>query len=646
MEEIELQKIKIKDNFWSEYQNLIKGTIIPYQYAVLNDAIDVEVEAEREDDQLPKGKSHALENFRITAGLSKGEHFGWFFQDSDVYKWIEAAAYSLAKKRDDSLEELIDEVVVLISQAQEKDGYLNTYFQLRRPDLKYRQLYFSHELYCAGHLIEAAIAYDQVTGKADLLKIAMKFIDNIERHFGDEDGKIQGADGHQEIELALGRLYEYTGEERYLKLAAFFIEVRGKDPLFYEKEIQRNILEELSTERPHVNLYYLQAYEQPKLQRTAEGHAVRMLYMAASMAKIAHHQKDEALYEACLSIWENITQKKMYITGGVGSTVHGEAFTGDYDLPNDTMYCETCASIALVYFAFEMYKIEQKAEYFEVIERALYNGILSGASVDGKHFFYVNPLEIQRASCHNNPGKGHVKTQRPDWLGCACCPPNFARLIGSIEKYIYLEEADTLWINLFIGSELLLSDANLIQRTDYPFENQVQLTYHGAHRTIKIRIPDYLTNLQIQGVNDYQLVDKYITFVAVDGMSVTINFEQPILSITSNPKVSSNVNKLSIQRGPFVYCAESLDNENELQQYCVNEADIVRGTINETSDILEKTLKMTVPAKKIIEWSEEKLYRYHQPSLVEEKQLHLIPYHLWGNRGEVEMRVWLNRESS
>ena len=645
MEEIELQKIKIKDNFWSEYQNLIKGTIIPYQYAVLNDAIDVEVEAEREDDQLPKGKSHALENFRITAGLSKGEHFGWFFQDSDVYKWIEAAAYSLAKKRDDSLEELIDEVVVLISQAQEKDGYLNTYFQLRRPDLKYRQLYFSHELYCAGHLIEAAIAYDQVTGKADLLKIAMKFIDNIERHFGDEDGKIQGADGHQEIELALGRLYEYTGEERYLKLAAFFIEVRGKDPLFYEKEIQRNILEELSTERPHVNLYYLQAYEQPKLQRTAEGHAVRMLYMAASMAKIAHHQKDEALYEACLSIWENITQKKMYITGGVGSTVHGEAFTGDYDLPNDTMYCETCASIALVYFAFEMYKIEQKAEYFEVIERALYNGILSGASVDGKHFFYVNPLEIQRASCHNNPGKGHVKTQRPDWLGCACCPPNFARLIGSIEKYIYLEEADTLWINLFIGSELLLSDANLIQRTDYPFENQVQLTYHGAHRTIKIRIPDYLTNLQIQGVNDYQLVDKYITFVAVDGMSMTINFEQPILSIISNPKVSNNINKLSIQRGPFVYCAESLDNENELQQYCVNEADIVRGTINETSDILEKTLKMTVPAKKIIEWSEEKLYRYHQPSLVEEKQLHLIPYHLWGNRGEVEMRVWLNRES-
>lgn len=645
MKEVVLQQVKVKDHFWKNYQELIKETIIPYQYAVLNDAIDVQVEAEREDDQLPKGKSHAFENFRITAGLKTGEHFGWFFQDSDVYKWIEAASYSLAKKREDSLEKLIDDVIVLIGQAQEKDGYLNTFFQLKFPDLKYRQLYFSHELYCAGHLIEAAIAYDQATGKDALLKLALKFVDHIERHFGYEEGKIQGADGHQEIELALGRLYEYTGEKRYLDLASFFIDVRGKDPLFYEKEIQKNIEDQLSNDRPHVNLYYLQAYQQPKSQRTAEGHAVRMLYMAASMAKIANHQKDDALYEACLAIWDNITKKKMYITGGVGSTVHGEAFTGDYDLPNDTMYCETCASIALVYFAFEMYKIDPKAAYFEVIERALYNGILSGASVDGKHFFYVNPLEIQRKSCHRNPGKGHVKMQRPDWLGCACCPPNFARLIGSIEKYVYLQEDTQLWVNLLIGSELNLEGDRFIQRTEYPFENQVQLLYQGKPRKIHLRIPSYVTNLQIQGVATYQISDSYLTFDTVDNMEVLLTFEQPILSITSNPKVSSNVNKLSLQRGPFVYCAESYDNGPELQQYYVSDKDLIHGTLQTTSDILEKTLKLTIPVKKMTDWSEESLYRFNQSLLFEEKNLELIPYHLWGNRGEGEMRIWLNRDN-
>lgn len=642
MQELPLKQVVLTDYFWRYYQELIKETIIPYQYDVLNDALDIEVEAERKDDYLPKGKSHALENFRITAGKTQGEHFGWFFQDSDVYKWIEATSYVLVKQRDAVLEGLVDEVINLIGSAQEEDGYLNTYFQLKYPELKYRQLYFSHELYCAGHLIEAAIAYDQATGKKELLAIALKLVGNIEQYFGEEEGKIQGADGHQEIELALGRLYEHTGEEKYLTLAAFFIEVRGKDPLFYEKEITQNIADELTTDNPNVDLFYLQAYDQPKNQQTAQGHAVRMLYMAASMAKIANFQQDEKLLQACLAIWENITTKKMYVTGGVGSTVHGEAFTSDYDLPNDTMYCETCASIALVYFAYELYKIEPKTEYFEVIERAIYNGILSGASVDGTHFFYVNPLEVQPESCHHNPGKGHVKTQRPDWLGCACCPPNFARLIGSIGKYIYNQSEKGLWVNLFIGSQLKGEYFSIVQQTNFPYENQVKIYYEGVKQNVHIRIPKWLQNLTVTGIDYYDLNEGYLRFEAYPQMALVLTFDQPILSISSNPKVPGNMNKVSIQRGPFIYCAESIDNEIDLHQYFIEAKNISQGVVSQTSEILNQTLTIEVQAKKQQSWTENVLYQYNQDVIFESKSLKLIPYHLWGNRGETEMRVWLN----
>lgn len=643
MREFNLNQVKINDNFWSYYQKLIRETILPYQYAVLNDAIEIDVVAERKDDYLPRGKSHALENFRITSGLTSGEHFGWVFQDSDVYKWIEATAYALEKHKDAELEILVDDVIQLIGNAQEEDGYLNTFFQLKYPELKYRQLYFSHELYCAGHLIEAAVAYDQATGKKKLLEIAIKLVENIEQHFGEEEGKIKGADGHQEIELALVRLYEHTGEEKHLKLASFFIDIRGENPLFYEQEIEKNIKDSLSSDTPSVDLVYLQAYAQPKNQKTAEGHAVRMLYMAASMAKISHHEQDKELYQACLSIWENITKRKMYVTGGVGSTVHGEAFTGDYDLPNDTMYCETCASIALIYFAYELYKIKPNVEYFEVIERALYNGVLSGSSVDGTHFFYVNPLEIQPDSCHHNPGKGHVKTQRPDWLGCACCPPNFARLIGSIEKYIYSQSDKGLMANLLLGSHLIGKDFTLTQKTNFPFENKIQFIYEGIKQSIYVRIPKWLKNLKISGLETYQLDSGYLVFEADSQTIVNITFEQPILAVASNPKVWHNVNKISIQRGPFIYCAEEIDNESELHQYLVFPEDVSQGTFSQTSKILEETLTLEIKAKKQKKWQENNLYKYDYSAVFESKCLTMIPYHLWGNRGETEMCVWLNR---
>lgn len=651
LKELALSQAKLKDSFWSYYVNNIKEKTIPYQYKVMDNSIDINIEREREDESLPAEKSNAIENFRIAAGINEGEHYGWFFQDSDVYKWLEAVAYSLEITPDKELEELADSVIELIGKAQEEDGYLDTFFQLKFPNLKYRELHYSHELYCAGHLIEAAIGYTEATGKSELLTIALKVIDHIEAHFGYEEGKIQGADGHQEIELALVKLYEFTGEKKYLALANFFTDIRGKDPKFYEKQVEQNNRDGLSDSHPRINLTYLQAYTQPKNQTTAEGHAVRMLYMATGMARIAKHTNDEELLQACKHIWTNVTTKKMYVTAGVGSTVHGEAFTGDYDLPNDTMYCETCASIALIYFAYELFKIEPKAEYMAVIERALYNGILSGAAIDGEHFFYVNPLEVYPAFSKQNPGQGHVKTQRPEWLGCACCPPNFARTIGSIQRYLYTwdQENKTVYSNLFVSSETQLEDLKVEQRTEFPKSNRVSyyLSSNGKEVTFKIRIPEWTKNaiIRVNGVQQALNLDNgYAVLKKVwEEEVIELTFETPIFAITANPNVVSDVNRLAVQRGPFVYCAESIDNEDKLQTYHVNVEKIALGEVMYKEEVLNGVTQIKIEAKKemLHESWESNLYQFNYQAEMEKSSITLIPYYAWGNRGEGDMLVWL-----
>ncbi|HWJ78526.1 MAG TPA: beta-L-arabinofuranosidase domain-containing protein [Niallia sp.] len=649
--EIGLSQVKLKDSFWNYYVKNIKEKTLPYQYKVMDNNMDISIEREREDENLPAEKSNALENFRIAAGIHEGEHYGWFFQDSDVYKWLEAVAYSLEISPDKELEELADSVIDLIGLAQEEDGYMDTYFQLKFPKLKYRELHYSHELYCAGHLIEAAIGYTKATGKQKLLDITLKFVNHIEAHFGYEEGKIQGADGHQEIELALVKLYEYTGEKKYLDLANFFIDVRGKDPKFYEKQVAQNNREGLSDSHPKINETYLQANEQPVNQTTAEGHAVRMLYMATGMAKVANHTKDEDLLSACKEIWNNVTRKKMYITAGVGSTVHGEAFTGDYDLPNDTMYCETCASIALIYFAYELFKNEPKAEYVSVIERALYNGALSGAAIDGEHFFYVNPLEVYPSISKQNPGQGHVKTQRPEWLGCACCPPNFARTIGSIQRYLYTweKEKQVVYSNLFVSSEVQIDDIKISQNTDFPKSNTVsyQLFSNDKQVTFKIRIPEWTKEpvLFIEGKKQVlKMVDGYVEVSRVwDNEVIELSFETPILAITAHPNVVADINRLAVQRGPFVYCAESHDNAEPLQTYHVDAKKISMANASFREDLLNGIIQITVEAtqqKKDPSW-DNTLYQFNFQGNLEEKTLTLIPYYAWGNRGEGEMVVWL-----
>ena len=643
MKTINLEQVTIQSQFWQFYQQLVTNETIPYQLQVMSDEIEVNVEAERKDDSLPTGKSHAIKNFEIAAGKFEGDHFGWVFQDSDVYKWLESVAYSLIYKKDQELEKSADDIISLIEMAQQEDGYLSTFFQIKHPELMYRQLYFSHELYCAGHLIEAGIAYDQATGKDKLLQIAIKFINHIKQHFGNEAEKIKGADGHQEIELALGKLYEYTGNQEYLTLADFFLDVRGKNPDFFAEEKAANLREGLLESGGKVDLIYLQADKQPINQHEARGHAVRMLYMATSMAKVARYTNNQKLEETCEAIWEDITNRKMYLTGGVGSTVHGEAFTSAYDLPLDTMYCETCASIALVYFAFEMHKIKpDESKYLEVLEQALYNGVLSGASIDGKQFFYVNPMEYHPQLSEGNPGKGHVKGERPDWLGCACCPPNFARTIMSIQQYIYTIDRNHLYINLFIGSEADIDGVKIKQVTDVPYGSETKISLSNvADKVIHIRKPTWGNDFRIETTTKFEETSEfYLLYSETSQIEVTVTFEQAVRYVKSNPKVPSSFKKTAVTKGPFVYCGEEVDNEENLHLYEIIEGSQVKeGTQN---NLLNRTLSIIQPAKKEKLWASSSLYEVKMDNIREDKNLTLIPYHLWGNRGKNEMRVWFH----
>jgi Uncharacterized protein conserved in bacteria len=437
-----LNKVRIEDSFWSEYIRLVRDVVVPYQWEALNDRVP---EAE---------PSYAIRNLKIAAGDESGEFGGMVFQDSDVSKWLEAVGYLLASGPDPDLEEVADGVVDLIGRAQQPDGYINTYFTLKEPDNRWTNLAECHELYCAGHLIEAAVAYYSATGKSKILDIACRFADYIDTVFGREPGKLQGYDGHQEIELALVRLYQVTGRPKYLELSQYFLDQRGTKPHFYASEFEKRggKVHFPQLDMAH-DLSYSQAHLPVREQETAEGHAVRAVYMATAMADVAAKSGDVSLLDACKRLWRNIVSRRMYITGGIGSMEHGESFTFDYDLPNDTVYAETCASIGLIFFAQRMLQIEPVSEYADVLERALYNTVVSGMSRDGTRFFYVNPLEVHPEACGKNHIYDHVKPVRQGWFSCACCPPNIARLLASLGGYIYSSKDRTLYTHLYIGGQ-------------------------------------------------------------------------------------------------------------------------------------------------------------------------------------------------
>lgn len=616
------------DGFIGKYQKLIRDTVIPYQYSVLCDkAPDTE-------------KSHVVKNFENAAKALRGEDvgdgfYGMVFQDSDAAKWIEAAAYSLALYPDEKLSETVDELIDKIAAAQDEDGYLDTYFTIKDRDKRWKNLLEGHELYCSGHMMEAACAYYEATGKKKLLDVMEKNAEHIYKHFITE--KNEGAPGHPEVELALMKMYRTTGNKKWLQLAEHFINERGEDPCFYEKEAAKRDWTVWGNDPTAHD--YQQSGKPVRAQSDATGHAVRAVYLYTGMAQLSAKSGDNALYDACKRLWESITRRRMYVTGGIGSTVLGEAFSVDYDLPPDTAYAETCASIGLMFFANAMLKNELIGEYADVMETAFYNTVLGGMQLDGKRFFYVNPLEVVPGISGVSPTHRHDLPVRPKWYACACCPPNVARLITSFGCYAYGENSDMSFCHMYADGEIKFENGmELVCKTNYPYDMTVNYSVIKGGR-LAIRIPGWSDTftLALNGEKqELKPINGYVIIAVKDGdeaklvLSDTPHFVYPSVKI---PAVSGMA---AIRRGPLVYCFEDADNGDVLSLALKRGGKI---TVCEPDrNELSGVTKLKVEAVRFDD--NGKPYSFDEPKTTDTLAI-AVPYYTWGNRGENAMRVFM-----
>lgn len=623
-----VKEVKINDDFWNNIIKLVKCEAIPYQYHALLDEIEnaekshcIEnfIKAKKVNDKRKKGikpKKYPVDKWEYNkSNADENSFMGWVFQDSDVYKWLEAVGYYLQNKPDSDLQEKAEKFIDIICDAQMKNGYLDTLYIINDIDKAFTNLRDHHELYCFGHLAEAAISIYHATDNDKLLNCAYRFADLICEIFC-ENGK-HGYDGHETAELALVKLYRESKNRKYLDTAQFMVEERGKRPYYFDIEhgVESNI------EKYHYN----QAHCQPKYQTEAVGHAVRGVYLYSAMADIAKELGDTELEAACRNIWNNIENKKLYITGGIGATADGEAFSFDYDLPNDLAYAETCASIGLIFFAQRMSEMKIDARYGDVIERALYNTVLSGMSQDGKSFFYVNPLEVLPEASHKDSRKRHIKPIRQKWFSCACCPPNLARLIGSLGEYIYTVNDNTIFINQLICSTADFKCGNLELAKNG--SNYIINIQNCKKSRLAVRIPKWCDNFTLD--REYVTKNGYAFAEISENDKIEINFDTNPKLIKCSNRVRANTDKAAVMRGPFVYCIEEYDNGSNLQMLRLDS---------------EKPLSFKdgyVYAQGMREKPDDNLYSTYSKSEEEECTLKLIPYYKWGNRGENEMCVYI-----
>ncbi len=558
--------------------------------------------------------TNRIRNFEIAGGLAEGKFDGIFFNDSDVYKVVEGAAYTLSMYPDPKLDEYLDNLISKFASAQQKDGYLNTYFTLVEPDKRWTNLPVMHELYCAGHLFEAAVAHYRATGKRNLLDIAIRFADYIDSVFGED--KLIGVSGHEEIELALVKLYEVTDEKRYLNLAKFFIDKKGYSGNEYNQD-------------------NIPVREQSEIV----GHAVRAMYLYAGVADIAKYTGDPELIATMDRIWQDVTERKMYITGGIGPSAHNEGFTVPYDLPNETAYAETCASIGMALWNHRLLLLHGQSKYADILEKVLYNGSISGVSLDGANFFYVNPL-ASRGNHHRQP-----------WFGCACCPTNIVRFIPQISGYVYATSQDGIWVNLYAGNKASIKlngkTIEIIQETDYPWSGNVKITVNSSSISnfeINLRIPGWCDNAkasvngQVLSVNSADNGYLKIKREWQKGDTVELEMPMPIKRIMANPKVNADVGRVVIQRGPIIYCLEEVDNDGSVMDIALPrhakledsfEPDLLGGII---------TIKGEALRRKKVDWNGI----LYQPVPYDENiHIKAIPYYAWDNRKAGEMIVWL-----
>lgn len=619
---------RIKGGVFGPVLEGVREKMLPYQWKVLNDEIPgIE-------------KSHCIENFRIAAGKSSGDFYGFVFQDSDVGKWLEAVAYSLMAHPDPELEKAADDAVEIIAAAQQPDGYLDTYFICTGIEKRWTNLRDCHELYCAGHLLEGAVAYYRATGKARMLDVMRKYIDHICDTFGPEEGKCHGYPGHPEIELALCRLYDVTGEERYLGLASFFVDERGKQPNYFVEE-QKKLGKEFYQNGAY-GLKYAQSHLPVREQHSMEGHAVRALYLACGMADVALRTGDSELYGACERLFDNVYGRRMYVTGGVGSTYIGEAFTFDYDLPADRAYAETCASVALIFFAARMLRGELKGKYADAMEQALYNTCLAGMSLDQTRYFYVNPLTVWPEADEKDPGKQHVLPERQPWLACACCPPNLARMLSALPTYAVSAPEGFAAVHLYVSGEYNFEAGgklvSLIIDTDYPRTGNIAITATGE-TGLALHLPVWCREWTLRRGGKPAAAEEKDGYLYLEGpfagekieLEMTIRPER----IYANGRVRDCAGQTAFRRGPVVYCAEEKDNGDSLHLLRVpREAELAETEGFAGYCAVETDGYRICP-------DDGPLYSPDPAQHTEPARIRLVPYCLWGNRGKGEMRVFL-----
>lgn len=619
--------VQVTDHFWLPRMEINYRTTIPFAFKKCEE-------------------TGRIDNFAKAGKLMAGDFEGRRYNDSDVFKVMEGAAYTLRIKDDPQLEAYLEDLIKKVAAAQEEDGYLYTTRTIN-PDhpapgsgaKRWSNLGSSHELYNVGHMYEAAVAHYRATGRKNFLKVALKSADLIQRTFG--PGKRQGYPGHQEIEIGLVKLYRVTGRHKYLELARYFLDQRGriKDYLPRQKEDSPFSI--------YNQYWYLQAHKPVTQQRQAIGHAVRAAYMYSGMADVAALTGDQEYITALNYIWDNVVSKKLYITGGIGSRHDGESFGADYELPNATAYNETCAAIGNVFWNHRLFLLHGDGKYMDVLERTLYNGLLSGISLSGDRFFYPNPLESDGKYAFNQG-----ETTRKPWFDCACCPVNLTRFLPSLPGYIYAQKGNTLYVNLFIQSKAHIKIGNgsltLEQTTRYPWQGNINIMVKPEKPTpftICVRIPGWARNqpvpsdlysFQKEGIQAVNLLVNrkpwplavqggYISLARTwkPGDQIQLSIPMPIKRIFANPRVADDRHKVALQRGPLVFCFEGIDNDGSVLNQRIPDDLIFQ--VKARPDLLGGIITLTAKT--------------------EDTNLVAIPYYAWSHRGSGEMAVWLPRET-
>jgi DUF1680 family protein len=608
LESISFNEVQIRDEFWAPRQEMNRTATIPVNFENLE-------------------KSGNIRNFELAGKRVTEGYTGPVFMDSDLYKAMESGAYSLATHPDPKLEKQLDEIIAKIAAAQMPDGYVNTYYTVKEPGKRWTNLRDNHELYCAGHMFEAAVAHYRATGKRNFLEVAARFADHIGSVFG--PGKRMGYPGHPEIELALVKLSQATGETRYFELTRFFIENRG----------QKYFATEHQTPLDRYDGTYWQD-DMPIFDHTRiKGHAVRAAYLLSGATDVAAKTQDPRLLKMINRVWRNTTEKNMYVTGGIGPSAHNEGFTVDYDLPNLTAYQETCASVALAQWNHRLSLLYGDAKYADVFERSLYNGALAGISLDGKKFFYVNPLE--------STGNHH----RSEWFGCACCPPNIARTLASLGGYAYAQSDNGVWVNLYIqgaaNAKVRGQKIRLEVTTEYPWDGKVTVKTKlekSAKYALHLRVPGWCQQASVavnkRALNSPNQERGYIVLDQTwkDGDMIQLTLAMPVQRVAANPNVKDDCGVLAIQRGPLIYCLEGCDQSESISSlYLPAQAEL---KAERRRDLFNGIMVVKGNAEQL-DLSPERPSLYYHPKPAKSVAIMAVPYYAWDNRAPGEMRVWL-----